>query len=136
VTERGRARTGTPAVFEPTLTSIPMARRYVLERIGGCRVDQEIALLLTSELVTNAIRHARTRFAVEVNHSDGVELRVAVSDDSPAQPRVVVAPPEAQSGRGLFFVDQYASAWGVDATPDGGKRVWFALPCEPPTPED
>jgi serine/threonine-protein kinase RsbW len=113
VSERGRTR-ATPAVFEPTLTSIPMARRYVLDCISGCRVDEEIALLLTSELVTNAIRHAQTRFAVEVDTPGGTQLRVSVTDASPDRPRVVVAPPEAQSGRGLFFVDQYASTWGVD----------------------
>jgi anti-sigma regulatory factor (Ser/Thr protein kinase) len=112
-----------------------MARRYVLDQIGGCQVDLEIALLLTSELVTNAIRHARTRFAVEVHEVDGPQLRVSVSDASTEWPRVVVAPPEAQSGRGLFFVDQYAATWGVDAMPDGGKRVWFSLRCDqvPPT---
>lgn len=119
-----------PAMFEPALTSIPMARRYVLERMDGCEVDREIVLLLTSELVTNAIRHAQTRFGVEVEHAAGGGIRVSVTDASPAQPRVVVAPPEAQSGRGLFFVDQYAADWGVEATP-GGKRVWFALPCRP-----
>jgi anti-sigma regulatory factor (Ser/Thr protein kinase) len=116
-------------VFEPTLTNIPMARRYVLDQIGECRVDTEVALLLTSELVTNAIRHARTRFEVAVERVDDRLLRVSVADASPDWPKVVVAPPEAQSGRGLFFVDQYASTWGVDPTPGGGKRVWFSLVC-------
>ena len=131
-----RLRSGpAPAVFEPTLTSIPMARRYVLERINGCPVDRDIALLLTSELVTNAIRHARTRFVVDVDTSTRGVLRVSVTDDSSVRPQVVVAPPEAQSGRGLFFVDQYAATWGVDDTPEGGKRVWFALPYEGAGPE-
>ncbi len=102
----------------------------MLDQIGECRVDTEIALLLTSELVTNAIRHARTRFEVEVEQVDGRLLRVSVADASPDWPKVVVAPPEAQSGRGLFFVDQYASTWGVDPTPEGGKRVWFSLVCD------
>jgi anti-sigma regulatory factor (Ser/Thr protein kinase) len=114
-------------VFEASLTAIPMARRYVADHLDRSDVDPEVALLLTSELVTNAIRHARTRFAVEVAPASGGGIRVSVTDASPAQPRVVVALPEAQSGRGLFFVDQYADDWGVDATPDGGKRVWFEL---------
>lgn len=108
-----------------------MARRYVLDHMDGCDVDREIALLLTSELVTNAIRHAQTRFAVEVELPGDGAIRVSVTDASPAQPRVVIAPPEAQSGRGLFFVEQYATDWGVESTP-GGKRVWFALPCRRP----
>lgn len=115
------------AAFAPTLASIPEARSYVLRHLGDCSVDQEVMLLLTSELVTNAICHAGTEFEVEVGRADG-HVQVSVADSSTAVPRLVDAPPEAQSGRGLFFVQQYSSDWGVEST-SGGKRVWFSLPC-------
>jgi len=118
-----------PVTFAPVLASIPLARNFVLERLSGTAVDHDVALLLTSELVTNAIRHARTSFAVEVGPTDDGRVQVSVSDASPEMPRPMDAPPEAQSGRGLFFVDRYATAWGIDPTADG-KRVWFALPCD------
>jgi anti-sigma regulatory factor (Ser/Thr protein kinase) len=118
-----------PASFDPVLASIPLARNFVLQRLTGARVDREVALLLTSELVTNAIRHAQTAFQVQVGPADDSCVKITVTDSSPVVPHPVVAPPEAQSGRGLFFVEQYATAWGVDRT-GGGKQVWFVLPCE------
>lgn len=118
-----------PATFAPVLSSIPLARNFVLERLAGAPVDREVALLLTSELVTNAIRHAGTNFEVEVCPTADGRVRVSVADASPVVPRPVDAPPEAQSGRGLFFVEHYATAWGVERVA-GGKRVWFVLACD------
>ena len=88
-----------------------------------------MAMLLTSELVTNAIRHAGTTFEVDVAPTGDGQVEVSVSDASSVVPHLVDAPPEAQSGRGLFFVEQYATAWGIEAT-KRGKRVWFIVPGE------
>jgi len=112
--------------FAPAMTSIPQARNLVLERVSGEAVDRDMVALLTSELVTNAIRHARTPFRVDVNRRDGA-IQVGVSDASTARPQVLDAPAEALNGRGLQFVSRYASDWGVQRRP-GGKRVWFELP--------
>ena len=117
-----------PATFDPVLASIPLARNFVLEGLGKATVDREVALLLTSELVTNAIRHAGTRFEVDVAPAGDDRVCISVTDASPVVPRPLDAPPEAQSGRGLFFVEQYAADWGVEMT-SAGKRVWFVLPC-------
>ncbi|HWG73416.1 MAG TPA: ATP-binding protein [Acidimicrobiales bacterium] len=117
-----------PATFDPVLASIPLARNFVLEGLGKAAVDREVALLLTSELVTNAIRHAGTRFEVEVSPAGDDRVCISVTDASPVVPQPLAAPPEAQSGRGLFFVEQYAADWGVEIT-SAGKRVWFVLPC-------
>lgn len=117
-----------PATFDPVLASIPLARQFVLERLGEAPVDSEVALLLTSELVTNAIRHASTRFDVEVAPACDGRVRISVADSSPVVPRPLSAPPEAQSGRGLFLVEHYSADWGVEMTAVG-KRVWFTLPC-------
>jgi anti-sigma regulatory factor (Ser/Thr protein kinase) len=116
-----------PAMFDPVLASIPLARNFVLGRLAGTAVDRDVALLLTSELVTNAIRHAGTSFEVDVAPTNDGQVEVSVSDASPVVPHMVEVPPEAQSGRGLFFVQHYAQAWGVEPT-SRGKRVWFVVP--------
>lgn len=87
----------------------------------------EIAALLTSELATNAVRHAQTDFTVSVQVHDGL-LRVAVSDQCQEWPIPSNAMPSSnvRSGRGLVLIETYATDWGVEPFP-GGKVVWFTL---------
>jgi len=89
----------------------------------------EVALLLGSELVTNAVLHATgpVRLCVEV---DGEFLRLAVSDASSDQPRRRAAPPEAGGGRGLLLLEELSQEWGVSEVPDG-KAVWCLIPLKP-----
>ena len=85
----------------------------------------DIATLLASELVTNAVLHARS--AVELRlHIDGGRVRVEVHDGSamPVTPRHFTS--DAATGRGLLLVTELAAAWGSDVGPDG-KCVWFEL---------
>ena len=105
-----------------------IARHFVagcLRRWGFAqRVDD--AELLTSELVTNAVRHAGAPVVVRVGQeADGVI--VAVQDPAPALPTPRPAGPEDVSGRGLAIVAAMAADWGVDPVPDDGKAVWFRL---------
>ena len=105
-----------------------LARRFVaacLRRWGlGSRVDD--AALLTSELVTNAVRYAGPPLLVRVDRAgDGVI--VSVQDPEPAHPTPRSAAPEDISGRGLAIVAARAVDWGVETVPDGGKLVWFRL---------
>ena len=86
----------------------------------------EQAVLLVSELVTNAVLHARTRFTVEVEVVDDT-ARVSVEDSSPLPPAVRTFSDLAGSGRGLHLVEALASRWGVDSRDGAGKRVWFEL---------
>lgn len=87
----------------------------------------ELALLLTSELVSNAVLHgAGTPQLDVVAGPEGV--RVAVSDASPEHPRVRVVGVEAHGGRGVGIVDRWADAWGVvDEDEGAGKTVWFEV---------
>ncbi|RKN40356.1 ATP-binding protein [Streptomyces hoynatensis] len=89
--------------------------------------------LLTSELVTNAIRHGSHR------EDDLVELVlwpadghywIAVSDRGPTRPLAAPARPDAdaETGRGLFLVDRLAAAWGVRTRPVRGTSVIAGLP--------
>ena len=84
------------------------------------------ALLLTSELVTNAVLHARTGVELSVVTGMGA-IHVEVSDDDPGVPRQRTADLDALGGRGLALVAALAGDWGVRLAPPG-KVVWFELP--------
>jgi anti-sigma regulatory factor (Ser/Thr protein kinase) len=118
--------------LETPLAPDPISARAARQFVGdtlqqwGCEGATEVALLLTSELVTNAIIHARTNLAVRVAANER-RLRVAVSDASHEPPRLRAGFPSlAEPGRGLPLVDALSSSWGVDWTVDG-KAVWFEL---------
>ena len=94
-------------------------RRWGLEALV---VDAE---LLTSELVTNAVIHARSDVTVSVAVSDGI-AEIGVTDVSPEPPTPRWAASGAEGGRGLRLVDLLASDWGV-AYLETGKQVWCRL---------
>lgn len=93
-----------------------------LESVG------DLAALLVSELVTNALRHATGPIGVRLVrpcHRDGV-LLVEVSDPLPDPPRERAARPEDESGRGLQLLASASRRWGT--RPGAvGKTVWFEL---------
>ena len=80
--------------------------------------------LLVSELVTNAVLHARSSARLTIERT-GDRVRVTVADDSAERPRLRDYGADAVTGRGIFLVDQISETWGVDAADDGqdGKRV-------------
>jgi anti-sigma regulatory factor (Ser/Thr protein kinase) len=115
----------------PTTDSVPMARRFVRARLldGAAEgsVDLDTATLLVSEVVTNAILHARTTVTLSVELADEV-VRITVRDGSPVRPRLQAFAPTSATGRGLQLLDRLARRWGVDADPvTGGKIVWFEV---------
>lgn len=104
------------------------ARNYVRTAIAAWNVpvDSSVAALLTSELVTNAIRHeAGERIKLQIACSCG-HLRVYVHDTSRTFPVPVDAPTEAEAGRGLMLVASLSTDWGCFRTPTG-KAVYFTL---------
>ncbi|MEU7550943.1 ATP-binding protein [Streptomyces sp. NPDC044571] len=94
-----------------------------------CRADTaEVAELLTTELVTNALVH--TDQGAEVSaRLEPTRLRVEVRDHASRRPRPYVpTADDGTHGRGLVLVQALADAWGVDAAAQaGGKVVWFEL---------
>ncbi|MBQ1161532.1 ATP-binding protein [Streptomyces sp. A73] len=127
-----------------TASSVPRLRhavRDLLER-QPAGVPAEVlqgALLILSELVTNAVQHAALlspEIAVEVA-LDGGWLRVAVEDSHPYRPKALEAEPfrEHTGGRGLLLVKTLTFEAGgvcdVEQTSTGGKVVWAALPLSP-----
>jgi anti-sigma regulatory factor (Ser/Thr protein kinase) len=117
--------------LRPEPASVREARRYVSDELTSLGLDDAAmtAELLVSELVTNAILHARTpvRLSVVV---DGEVVRVAVADDSPRAPRQRQHSLDSGTGRGLLLVERMANRWGVDVG-SAGKVVWFELSREP-----
>jgi anti-sigma regulatory factor (Ser/Thr protein kinase) len=85
-------------------------------------------ILLTSELVTNAILHARTPVRVGIVH-DNERVMVAIDDRLPAdrglEPRSWSR--DRPGGRGLALVADLSDTWGT-RTHSSGKSVWFVLP--------
>jgi anti-sigma regulatory factor (Ser/Thr protein kinase) len=83
------------------------------------------AVLLVSELTTNAALHARTDVQVTVRF-DAHRLWAEVKDWNTRMPQPCHTPPDATSGRGLQLVEALAARWGAERDRDG-KRVWFVL---------
>ena len=106
------------------------ARRAMAHAAELWVLDRELtetALLLVSELATNAIRHGTPPVRLSLR-LDRDRLRVEVTDSSPALPELGHPGPDQISGRGLQIVQQLAAKWGATASPRRlGKTVWFDL---------
>jgi anti-sigma regulatory factor (Ser/Thr protein kinase) len=118
-------------MLTPHPTSVGAARRFVRDVLMSRQVADGVVdtvELLTSEVVTNAIVHARSgpQLAVEI---DGHVVRVAVLDRSPELPVRRLGRLDDISGRGVVIVEELASAWGVERERNGSKRVWFEVAC-------
>jgi PAS domain S-box-containing protein len=121
------------ASFEPVGRSVATARSFVRDTLQGWGFGDIVddAVVLTSELVTNAVVHAGTSADVLcLRTEDGV--RVEVSDlypdrEVPVQSAAVsMGSPDREGGRGLQLCAALATRWGVEYTPTH-KQVWFQL---------
>lgn len=127
----------------PAPSSASAARRFVQAALRDLpRPDAPVrtwddedlgwtAGLLVSELVTNAVLHARTEVVVTVQPGDGGTVRIEVHDGSARQPRPRTSGQEATTGRGLRLVEDLAARWGV-RTDHTGKTVWLELSRDAP----
>jgi anti-sigma regulatory factor (Ser/Thr protein kinase) len=109
------------------------ARRHVRAAITAWDLpaDPDTAALLTSELVTNAIRHEPGPAITLAITAPPGHLRIDVHDTAPALPAPAAgAPPDAEAGRGLMLVAALAVSWGCYRT-TAGKAVWFTLAFDP-----
>ncbi len=104
------------------------ARRQVRAAIyaWAVPVDSSVAVLLTSELVTNAITHEAGETIMVVITCACGQFRVDVHDTSWFVPVPVDAPADAETGRGLMLVASLSTDWGFYPTP-AGKAVYFTL---------
>ena len=107
-------------------TAPSLARRLIREHCVGCTPDTlEWALVLTNELVTNAVEHGSGEPVVRLRVDQHL-LRIEVHDESPEEVRCLPPNASANRGRGLAIVDAVSSAWGAAPT-DHGKTIWFEL---------
>jgi hypothetical protein len=118
------------AAFAAEPRSPQLTRHLLRETLHGWQLQHldDVAMLLVSELATNAVLHARTGFQLEVEQRDEV-IRVSVYDCSAAGPARRRSGLDAGTGRGIGLVEVLASAWGTarDVAP-WAKVVWFELP--------
>ena len=121
------------------------AARSVVEdaiRAWCVPVDADVAVLLTSELVTNAVTHGSPTagtFVLLTIACDAACLRVDVHDGSGDLPvlgtgLIDETPAEAETGRGLLLVTSLSAEWGFYRTP-AGKAVYFTLELQREGPE-
>lgn len=113
------------AAFDADPASCSHARGFVREALGNVGVDPQLieqAVLVASELVTNAVLHAQAGPVVTV-HTNSDLVRLEVEDSSEVFPLLRNYGGDAVTGRGLAVVDASATWWGVDAT-ETGKSVW------------
>lgn len=114
--------------LSPDPSAVSTARRFVADvcrRAGLPEEVQDGAVLLTSELVTNAFMHGRSDARIAVT-TDGPTARVEVADDNSRHPLAVAEDVDALDGRGLTIVELVAARWGVRDDPYG-KTVWFVV---------
>jgi anti-sigma regulatory factor (Ser/Thr protein kinase) len=106
-----------------------MARAFVAARLQGWHLDDmiESASLVVSEVVTNAVIHARSDSELVLERTPHA-LRISVTDRGSG----LLRRPEAggsDGGRGLQIVQQLSTSWGTEPT-GSGNRVWAELPIE------
>ena len=108
---------GTPRIARALLRET--LHVWDLDRLG------DVATLLTSELVNNAVLHVVGSSSLRiVRRTESIRVEV---DDSSSSPPILEHPDDsAEHGRGIFLVATMADDWGY-ALHDGGKTVWFEL---------
>jgi anti-sigma regulatory factor (Ser/Thr protein kinase) len=116
--------------FGRAIPEIPQSRRFVADvlRAEGTDADDAV-LLVTSELVTNAVRHGEGDVELRVIVEPG-SVRLEVLDDghAPLSAPEATPPPDSVGGRGLHLVRSIARGWGTGFDDDGRTMVWAELP--------
>ena len=112
-----------------TRPSVRLARQATRAVLTAWRLAhvEESAVLLVSELVTNAVRHARGTDVIAVDlQAAPTWLRIEILDTDRHWPQPRVPDAFDESGFGFVLVDALAGKWGVRET-ESGKAVWAEL---------
>ncbi|TQL23566.1 anti-sigma regulatory factor (Ser/Thr protein kinase) [Streptomyces sp. SLBN-134] len=118
------------SVLDEDARRVGVARRVTAARLRYCGLGALVddAVLIVSELVTNAIQHGDGgQVTVAMSVRDGL-VRLAVRHETPGRPVLCHADDDAERGRGLFLVDRLAAAHGGTwGTSDAGTSTWCTL---------
>jgi anti-sigma regulatory factor (Ser/Thr protein kinase) len=115
-------------IVDPVASCLPVLRseiRSFAQRAGLAPEEVDEALLITNELVSNAIHHARTQCRVTLRLTAST-VRIFVSDHSTAVPVLRAQVRHARRGRGIRIVAGLARRWGWTGH-RAGKTVWASL---------
>lgn len=120
-------------MLAPHPLSASRARRGIRRRLAAWGLEEfsDVAQLLSSELVTNAIRYAPGPIQLTLWAAEGV-VRCEVADSNHSLPWIHDADEGDEEGRGLRLVETMACCWGSSHTATG-KVVWFELPAHAPS---
>jgi len=114
-------------VFPNAPGGVRAARAFVADALRGADPSVlDAAVLMVSELATNAVVHTTGPFDIGIDQSDH-EVRISVTDHGEGTPTLRTASSSDIDGRGLGIVAAFAVAWGVDQGPHS-KTVWFTVP--------
>jgi hypothetical protein len=117
---------------EPAAAAEARSEVRAVMRAWNVPVDPDIAILLTSDLVTSAINYGdgeTITLAIRCGHG---HLRIDVYDTS-CSPLAAADEPAQTAGRGLVLVAALSTAWGSFRTP-AGQAMYFALAFQPDLP--
>ncbi|KIZ19010.1 ATP-binding protein [Streptomyces natalensis] len=112
--------------------AVPITRRTLrlILTAHGLPGLLDVAELLATELITNAVRHTKGPAALRIHWADGI-LRIGAWDTDPTPPAPVLRLTEVpETGRGLDLVHHCADKWGwypLLSAGDLGKYVWCEL---------
>jgi len=132
MTDMNHGGFGAEASFTPDVSSVGDARRFVSDTLSSWDAEELCwtAMLLVTELATNAVLHAMTSYNVLLERRDDGTLRIGVADGSVRKPRARDCAIDATTGRGLGLVGSLSLAWGTSTRP-GGKTVWCDIAPDP-----
>lgn len=109
------------------------ARGLITDALGETTPSEKLhdLLLLTTELVTNAVKHANvdedSTLEISIEARRAVRRVAVVDPGGESLPEVRDVDLSIPGGMGLFLVEQLSTRWGSEPTGNGGTRVWFEL---------
>jgi anti-sigma regulatory factor (Ser/Thr protein kinase) len=126
---RDGGRAQTTRVLPREAESVAHARAWLATFLTDQHVAASAsgdAVLIISELVTNALRHGLGEIVARSAMSDGGVLYLSVTDSGQELPELLPVDPLRVGGVGLHIVDRLSSQWGISPFP-GGKTVWATM---------
>jgi hypothetical protein len=115
---------------EPAAAAEARGQVRAIIRAWKVPVDTDVAVLLTSDLVTDAIMHGDCETVTLVIRCSGGHLRIDVYDTSRPPAAEVDGPAPTEIGRGLALIAALSAEWGAFWT-YAGRSAYFTLPCQP-----